>query len=388
MSAPRSATSGTPDIKGSSSTTPTLVGARVDRLRIAYAAPVDVARILASGGVDVGSERYRVDARKRRGRALGLAGQGVEVAVSERIADVDLRAPYLVAHTPAEAVAMAERVARALRSHRGPIGRGVVWGLDLCADIAGATFRADDLRAFVTRLRGADTWHERARRTARDPVVTGLSVGSEKAILVTVYNKSAQLRGRSAESAAMERAGWAAHGWGSGDVWRVECRLRGRALTEYGLRDPADLAAQIDAVWRALVTDVVRLVALDTATRRERCGLDPRWKAVQGATFVHAASEPATRERAPIGGPSTAALVGSAASWLARRAVPHAQAVELIRAIIAAGGSPAEVAALRGRVDRAWEQARPQRAPRVGPGPRKARIAGARKREASGGGGA
>jgi hypothetical protein len=355
----------------------------VDRLRIAYFGPVNVASILASGGVNVGRERYHVDARKAQGRALGLNGQGIEVAASERITIVDLRALFLATHTPADAVATAARVAGALRSPGERIERAEVWGLDLCADIAGARFGAGDVGAFLSRLRRSDAWHTSARRTAGDPVVTGLSIGSKKAILVTIYNKSAELRGKRAEVAAMERARWEARGWdGTGDVWRVEFKLRGHPLSEYGLRDPAALVDRIDPAWQALATKVVRLVDLGSATRRERCEVDPRWQPLHGATFVHGCARPAARNRASEGGPATAAIVGSVASWLARRGVSQAEARALLEAVLAAGGTSAELADLPGQMDRAWARARVQGRSRVGPGPRQARTTGARNRAA------
>jgi hypothetical protein len=356
----------------------------VDRLPIAFCGPVDVARILAAGGVTIAGERYTVDRRRARNRPLGLAGPGIDVEASEDMAIVDLRARYLATHTPGEAVAMAERIARALCSQGGGMDSGEVWAVDLCADIAGATFKAADLDAMITRLRSAETFRTRERRTVGASVVTGLSVGSTAAILVTIYNKSAELKQtHAAERAAMERDIWTRRGWDSrGDVWRVEIKLRGRVLTEYGLRDPAGLAAQIDGVWQAIVTKRVRLVDLSTATRRERCKMDPRWEALQEATFVHASAAPVARERGRVRASTVASSVGSMVSTLHASGVSRAEAERLLAPILARVGTPDDIAALPARLDRAWGLAGRQRPRSVGPEPHKAGTKRARSHAA------
>ena len=355
-----------------------LVGARVDRLQIAYGAPVDVAQILATKGIDVKGERYRVERQRARGRALGLAGPGVDVEAGTDIAIVDLRAPYLATHSPGEGVALTEQIARAMcPGHWTDSGR--VRAIDLCADIAGTTFDARDLGAFVTRLRGADTFRTRQRRTAGDPVVTGLSIGNPKAILVTIYNKSAELRQKHAtERAGMEGFRWTERGWdGRRDVWRVEVKLRGSILREYGLCDPAKLVERIDAVWRAMVTKVVRLVDLSSATRRERCGDDPRWGVLQRATFVHVSASPAMRNRGPLCAPTVAAMMGTVAAVLASRGVPRVEAEKLIGAIVAKVGTLDDIAALPARLESGMGACAPASSAACRPGPAQDKPQGA-----------
>lgn len=272
---------------------PRLLSARLDRLPIAYIGLVDVAGIRA-GSIAIDEEDYHVDATKARGRELALPGPGVEVAVAARIADVDLRTGYLATH---KVVAHAEHIARALLLPGAQITRTEIWALDPRADIAGMTFNAADISAMMTRPLDAKAWRTDERRTAGDAVVTCAAVGSPKAILVTVYNKTVELRRHpAAQAAEPAEARWKAHGWaGAAPVWRVECRLRGRLLTEYGLRDPAKVPDRIDSVWQTLISKVMRLVDRSSGTTwRDRCQLAPRREALQGTMFVHA----------PAGGPT------------------------------------------------------------------------------------
>lgn len=332
---------------------PRLVNARCDRLRIAYAgAPVMVRRTRAGNGVIVGGESYRITGQ---GSALVLAGQGVQVKATSGRVVVVLGAGYLARHALAEAVAHAGDVARALCADGANVGPGEVWDLDLCVDIAGAIFTASDTDRMVGQLRGAGRWRQDIARGAAGSVVTGLVSGNSAALSVTIYDKVRQLRGKGSDMAEVERATWTAYGWdGAATVWRIEFKLRGAVLTQYGLREPAALAGRVDGVWKALTFNTLRLVVRGERTRRDRCPLDPRWQAVQGAKFTAAADVAAVRVRSPQGGSTLPAAVGTVASCLRASGVSCAEAMILIGPIVARVGTPDDADRLQATLDRLW----------------------------------
>lgn len=304
-------------MKGCSNTTtsapergPYVVGARVDALAIRYLMRVCPAALqelacakleARSGGacVMIAGERFAVERQGRRGKPFSAVGPSGRVFVGEGDVIVDLAVPFLASRPLAEAVNHADTIAAhfAAPGSKAPVGQ--VQKLDLCADIAGATFSEADREAFVGRLRRMSSWRTDARRTRSSPTFTGLQIGDRRNLAFVLYNKTHELRLRRARArATMERTRWSAHGWdGEGQIWRAEFRPRGRHLAELGLRTPSTLPERLDPVWQRFTRKTLRLVALETATRKERCEVDPRWAALQQAVFTQSGACLAVRLR-------------------------------------------------------------------------------------------
>ncbi|WP_437994390.1 hypothetical protein [Sorangium sp. So ce145] len=258
----------------------------------------------------IAGERFAVERQGRRGKPFSAVGESGRIFVGAGDIIVDLAVPFLASRPLAEAVNHADMIAAhfAAPGSEAPVGK--VQELDLCVDIAGATFSEADREAFVGRLRRMRDWRTDARRTRSGPMLTGLHVGDRRNLVFSLYNKTGQLgRKRATVRADMERAGWIAHGWdGQGQIWRAEFRPRGRHLAELGLRTPSTLPERLDAVWQRFTRKTLRLVALETATRRERCKTDPRWGVLQEAVFTQSGACPAVRlRRAPSGATSETA---------------------------------------------------------------------------------
>ncbi|KYF56714.1 hypothetical protein BE04_33565 [Sorangium cellulosum] len=265
-----------------------------------------------SGGacVVIAGERFAVERQGRRGKPFSAVGPSGRIFVGEGDIVVDLAVPFLASRPLAEAVNHADTIAAhfAAPVSNAPVGQ--VQELDLCVDVAGTTFSEADREAFVGRLRRMSSWRTDARRTRSSPMFTGLQIGDRRNLAFVLYDKTGELRlRRNPARAAMECTGWIAHGWdGQGQIWRAEFRPRGRHLAELGLRTPSTLPERLDAVWQRFTRKTLRLVALETATRRERCKTDPRWAVLQEAVFTQCGASPAVRlRRAPSGATSETA---------------------------------------------------------------------------------
>ncbi|AUX25121.1 hypothetical protein SOCEGT47_056650 [Sorangium cellulosum] len=298
-----------------------VVGARVDALRIGY--PMRVcpaalreltrAKLDARSGaayVTIAGERFAVERRGLRGKPFSAVGPSGRIFVGEGDVIVDLAVPFLASRPLAEAVNHADMIAAhfAASGSEAPVGQ--VRELDLCADIAGATFSEADREAFVGRLRRMSSWRTDARRTRNGLMLSGLQIGDRRNLAFVLYDKTGELRlRRDPARAAMERTRWIAHGWdGQGQIWRAEFRPRGRHLAELGLRTPSTLPERLDPIWQRFTRKALRLVVLETATRKERCKVDPRWAALQQAVFTQSGACPAVRlRRAPSGATSETA---------------------------------------------------------------------------------
>lgn len=377
-------------MKGCPNTTPTdphdtactgsphVIGARADALRIGYKLRVDPgtltrldrARALARAGgasMTIAGETFGVERRGRRGKPFALVNLDGRVFIGERAVDVDLAVPFLAARSVAAAVAHADRIARGFCAPGRDIEAAEVRELDLCADLAGATFREADRDAFVGRLREGRTWETDFKRTGKGARFTGLRIGARPELSFTVYDKTVEIRERHGadDRSALEHGLWTAQGWdGQGTVWRAEFKPRGRVLTEYGLRDPTTLPDRIDGAWQAFTRKTLRLVTLGAATRRERCPTDPRWEALQGVSFAHADVPAAKRIRRASGGVTVAQAVGTMLSLFASSAVPRETAESIVRSYLAAlnsrgtPGAKEQIAALPARLDAAWARRR------------------------------
>ena len=125
--------------------------------------------------------------------------------------------------------------------------------------------------------------------------------------MARLYNKTEELRSQHAddsEKARTEKAVWRAAGWdGDAAVWRLEAQVRGSVLEELGARAPHNLQERLDPVWKYAFGDSakkgpsgwIRLIAPNSANRRERCKLDRRWRTFQTAHFGASSSTPAQR---------------------------------------------------------------------------------------------
>lgn len=163
-------------------------------------------------------------------------------------------------------------------------------GIELCSDFVGVDFRDDDLASFV-----GFKATEVVRKFSRDGRVETLNLGTRASpISLCIYDKDAQVVAAKRGDDSIYRATHLAHGWdGKSERRRVEFRLTGRGLQfqddETGevldFRDPATLADR-DALCRlwAVLCSKKRLVDLGSASRVERCKLDPRWSSVLAAS--------------------------------------------------------------------------------------------------------
>ncbi|WP_437903573.1 hypothetical protein WME95_34250 [Sorangium sp. So ce327] len=311
-----------------------------------------------SGGacVVIAGERFAVERQGRRGKPFSAVGPSGRIFVGEGDIVVDLAVPFLASRPLAEAVNHADTIAAhfAAPGSKAPVGQ--VQELDLCVDVAGTTFSEADRAAFVGRLRRMSSFCTEMRRTRNGPIVTGLHIGDRRNLIFALYNKTDDLR-RKRDSArpAMERAGWMAHGWdGEGQVWRTEIRLRGRQLTELGLRSPSSLPERLDPVWQRFTRETLRLVLPGTATRRERCKTDPRWAVLQQAVFTQSGALPAVRMHRARGGATWPQVIGTMVSRLAGTGISQDEAERHIRAFLHTVNAPEAAVDVTARVSAGW----------------------------------
>ncbi|WP_157907045.1 hypothetical protein [Sorangium cellulosum] len=311
-----------------------------------------------SGGacVVLAGERFAVERQGRRGKAFCAVSPSGRVFVGEGGIIVDLAVPFLASRPLAEAVNHAAEIAAHFAGSDSETPAGQVQELDLCVDLAGTTFSEADREAFVGRLRRMSSFRTEMRRTRNGPIVTGLHVGDRRNLIFALYNKTEDLRGkRDSSRPTMERAGWMAHGWdGEGQVWRTEIRLRGRQLTELGLRSPSSLPEHLDPVWQRFTRKTLRLVLPGTATRKERCEVDPRWAVLQQAVFTQSGALPAVRMHRARGGATWPQVIGAMVSRLAGDGLSQDAAEGKIRAFLRAVGASDAAVDLTARVSAGW----------------------------------
>lgn len=302
------------------------IGKRVDALTIAYRVEMtdetrDAIR-RRSATVDAGSAELAIGqlvCALKRPRTRGAEKWPIENgdlrgliefhATAGWNVEITMRATYLATHTVPEAIALADAAAASF----GEVKHTRLRRFDLAADFVHFPLAREDAEGFVIPRRGklaefrdaCDVENDndasqplRRMYQLADATVTGFVVCPGGDVLSRIYDKSAelQLSGRE-EKRQLEMTTWARNGWTGEQVSRVEFQLRGTALDEMKLRNPHHLVEQLDAVWSYLTSRVqskgltwLRLCAPETATRRSRCDLDPRWAAVQGVIFVHESS--------------------------------------------------------------------------------------------------
>jgi hypothetical protein len=288
--------------------------ARVDALSVRYDLAVDpvVFDTLMSAKRDrqrtavVRGREYVLHARGGRGQPIHLSSADLHCFVGQtNVFVADLSIHRLATVPLADNVAFCADVAASF----GSVSGASVVELDLCADVA-CTFRESDQPSFVGRCRRAAI-HSVGRR------FSGFTFGSG-AVKFAIYDKLLQLeQHRDPARAGLEKTIWRSSGWNDGDpAWRVEARIRAGALGDFGLRDPSGLAGKVDGVWQDLVRRSLRLTLADGTTRRQRRPIDPRWSALQSASFVRATRVPIKRIHRTIQGATLDQVVGSLISHL------------------------------------------------------------------------
>lgn len=240
--------------------------------------------------------------------------------------EVVVRAAFLATHRLSDSFALAWRIAWAVGRVDQCRGRRV----DLCADYSGFPLDRGDAERLATKRSRIDGFlvepkdldeagahaAEVREHLSSAKRVTGFTIAPGNCLMARIYDKTAELKlsGRE-EKRTIEEELWRRSGWELGErVTRVELQVRGTALDEFGVRDPAKLAASLDSVWQHGVVNWLRLVEPASASRPSRCRLDHRWEAVVSTVFEHPA-EPARRERTR-GGASVENVLGTVASRL------------------------------------------------------------------------
>ncbi|MEO8178350.1 MAG: hypothetical protein ABI895_05910 [Deltaproteobacteria bacterium] len=143
--------------------------------------------------------------------------------------------------------------------------------------------------------------------------------------MARLYNKTEELQGYPpddekvlTETTAYRHAGWD----GDATVWRLEAQLKSEALQTLNATRPQDLPSKLDGIWQYLFVGGgsqgawLRLVDPATATRRERCGVDERWRIFADVHFSSVASGPAQRVMGRRRGLSVPEVTGSLLSHL------------------------------------------------------------------------
>lgn len=159
-------------------------------------------------------------------------------------------------------------------------------GVELCSDFTGLDF-ADVDEWHLVGFRRRSLFQ---REGDEHPTETANWGTRSCPISLCIYDKDEQIRAAKDGDDSVYAAAHRANGWdGEAARVRVEFRLNGRALIleneETGeridLREPAALADEplLARVWSILAASK-RLVLRETATRKKRCKLDPRWQSV------------------------------------------------------------------------------------------------------------
>ena len=163
-------------------------------------------------------------------------------------------------------------------------------GLELCCDFVGLQFyRADAANFLGAKLNGdsglpVDVWSDEGSQA-----VETINVGRRTANLsLCIYDKLAQIESVKHGDHSTYEATHRAHGWdGSSKIVRVEMRFAKEGMVwendglDIDLSNPWTLCDGDDLgmAW-SIGCLKRRLIVPDTATRRERCVSDERWRAV------------------------------------------------------------------------------------------------------------
>lgn len=258
----------------------------------------EVAIEFSAGG---GCLRAALSTRSREGMWT-LESTWLTVRIDERgtndwILEVRPSALLLLQEGPRQALALARDVAKAVLET--PTGEHLR-RIDLCADVVHFDLATVDVRHLVAHARTRITDCRSMREYWQAGGRTGFVAGSGGDVMARVYDKTKHLHLRLDEKKKdAEFQTWRFAGWnGTDDVTRVEYQVRGQVLRELEIRDPEKALGRLDAIWAYCTHKWLRLVDRTTATRRERCASDRRWRALDAVVFRER-SAPARRLRAP-----------------------------------------------------------------------------------------
>jgi hypothetical protein len=160
----------------------------------------------------------------------------------------------------------------------------VVSRVDVYADVQGWALGLRDAERFVSRAR------KRTMRTL-GPRLTGFVFGEGGPLLARVYDKTAEI--------ARKGETWLDR-WGErddeGPVWRVEYQYRRAVLAEFGAREPAEVLAKLQDLWRHGTEEWLTLRVPTGQAESWRWPVDESWTEVQRVTVGPGTG--AKRERA------------------------------------------------------------------------------------------
>ncbi len=162
--------------------------------------------------------------------------------------------------------------------------------VDVHADFAGLDITDADAGGFVCQSR-------RLTVEKLDGQAQTLMWGKGGDVSARLYDKLAEIDAKKTGGYLLGIYG--AAGLKAGEtVRRVEAQVRKDALKSMGILSAQDAIARAGEVYLYVVNKWLRLVDSGSATRRERCTVDPRWQIVQAAKVGagHAAGVRAGRE--------------------------------------------------------------------------------------------
>jgi hypothetical protein len=235
----------------------------------------------------------------------------VDVGAAERWAvKCEFPGEKIARTTPDRAVELARRFAGALGAIQGERVRRI----DLCVDVEGWDVQTSADVATWIKPRTAKWGKFHPERDGGDVLpksevyvkgqrITGITICPGGDMMARNYDKVRELAIREKGKRDDELDRWRAAGWdGEKPVARFEFQIRGPALYEMAtpdgrnLRDGAETALRnLDRIWAYLVGKPdgedgwIRLIEPDTATRKTRATIDPRWRLLQRIAFTHAA---------------------------------------------------------------------------------------------------
>ena len=198
---------------------------------------------------------------------------------------------------------------------------------DLFMDVAGVSFVAEDLPAFVSRARKELEFHTVNKlHHAKDKVMgtrlTGFSFSPGNVLMVRLYDKLEELNAVAGEDSAKYRTEIAAYskaGWTPElSVWRLEAQLRTPVLKKRGVQTMDQLREATASIWEYCFSSAhpwLRLAVPGSATRVERQKTDERWTCFQDNPFAGALAVQEI-EDGDLGGVSAEQTLGVIQSFL------------------------------------------------------------------------
>lgn len=198
---------------------------------------------------------------------------------------------------------------------------------DLFMDVAGVSFQAEDLGAFVSRAHREHGYHSsdrlhHAKAKGGGPRLTGFTFSPGNPLMVRLYDKLAELEsvgGLESVKTKTELATFRSQGLSPGqEVWRLEAQLRTEVLKRRGVQTMAALIQRTTELWDYCFSGPkpwLRLVVPGSATRVERQRVDERWIPFEENPFVELGG-PSNACDGDLGGSSPEQVLGTVQSFL------------------------------------------------------------------------